>query len=192
MLWRDAVDLLVIGPDGSEAPRPVFANKKDVRQTEFYQAAAAGLKPDIMFEIRCAEYNDEMAFRHNGKLYYILRTYSKDSELYEVVAGQMVLPHQVTLVKCDPTRIDRQGRHPVISESERACRIEESNKVTKDRNGSEVVSKTQFTFPGWYKVAYWDRIRWTDAAGMEQNKSPLSMDIIRDKLGNEQFLVVNC
>lgn len=192
MMWRDVIDLLTILPDGTEVPRQVMANKKSVRQSEFYQAPADGLKPSIMFEIWCAEYADEMVMRHEGKLYYVLRTYSPDGELYEMIGGLMVLPHTVTIIYRDPNTIDRHGRHPVVDEVERSCRIQQSSKVTRDRTGAEVVSHTQFVFPGWYKVAHWDELEWTDAMGDVKRKSPISIDLVLDQLGNQQFLVVNC
>ena len=33
----------------------IFADKKSIRQTEFYQAAAKGLKPALMFEVNAFE-----------------------------------------------------------------------------------------------------------------------------------------
>lgn len=54
-----------------------YANKKSVRQSEFYQADANGLKPEKMFEVRTGEYNDEDYLRHSEKDYHIIRTFEK-------------------------------------------------------------------------------------------------------------------
>jgi len=54
-----------------------FANKKSVRQSEFYQAMNNGLKPSLMFEIRSIDYNNEESLRYNSKEYTIIRTYDK-------------------------------------------------------------------------------------------------------------------
>lgn len=78
--------------DAIETPnyRQVFANKKSVRQTEFYQAAAKGLKPEIMFEVWTLEYQGEEKFRHNEKLYNIIRTYDRPDEMTEIVGTGLV------------------------------------------------------------------------------------------------------
>lgn len=99
MLWRDVIYLIAqvegenemgdpILVDGE--PRQVFANKKSVRQSEFYQAAMVGLRPELMFEVRTAEYQDEPKLRYNGKDYRIIRTYEKDSETIELICGGLV------------------------------------------------------------------------------------------------------
>jgi SPP1 family predicted phage head-tail adaptor len=68
----------------------VFANKKSVRQSEFYQAAATGLKAELMFEMRQADYADEREIQYEGKVYKIIRTFQKDSELIELICQSLV------------------------------------------------------------------------------------------------------
>lgn len=63
----------------------VFAKKKSVRQSEFYQAAANGLKPEITFEIHAFEYNDEKKLRYNDKLYNVIRTFEVNEEKLEII-----------------------------------------------------------------------------------------------------------
>lgn len=65
--------------------REVYANKKAIRQSEFYQAAVIGLKPEIAFEVRAVEYNGEEFLKHDGKEYKIIRTFSKNFETIELV-----------------------------------------------------------------------------------------------------------
>ena len=55
----------------------VFAEKKSVRQSEFYQAANQGLKPNIVFEIYAEEFNDAELVKYDGQDYSIIRTYQK-------------------------------------------------------------------------------------------------------------------
>lgn len=55
--------------------RSVYANKKSVKRAEFYQAMAAGLKPELVFEMHRMEYMDETRLKYNGKEYEIIRTY---------------------------------------------------------------------------------------------------------------------
>lgn len=54
----------------------VFANKKSVRQSEFYEGMNAGLKPELTFEVRTFEFDNHEKARFNGKTYDITRTYS--------------------------------------------------------------------------------------------------------------------
>jgi len=64
--------------------RDAYANKKSVRQSEAYQAAAVGLKPELMFEVRSFDYEQEERIDYNGKLYEISRVYDR-GEITELV-----------------------------------------------------------------------------------------------------------
>ncbi len=68
--------------------REVYANKKSVRQSEVYQAAVAGLKPELMFEVQSIEYEQEERVEFNGKLYEILRVYDR-GEVTELTVSAM-------------------------------------------------------------------------------------------------------
>lgn len=57
--------------------REVFANKKSVRQSEFYQAAVVGLRPELIFEVRSMEFSNDEKVRYGNKEYSIIRTYDK-------------------------------------------------------------------------------------------------------------------
>jgi len=97
MLFRDVIKLISITPGGNEigdpieisTERQVFANKKSIRQNEFYQAAASGLKPEIMFEIRSVEYQGEKKLEHETKEYNIIRTFDK-GEITELICSGLV------------------------------------------------------------------------------------------------------
>lgn len=67
----------------------VFASKKSIRQSEFYQAQAAGLKPSIAFDVRSVEYNDEKLLEYDGKKYGIMRAYDR-SEFIELICEGVV------------------------------------------------------------------------------------------------------
>lgn len=96
MMWRDIAELvmLVDVPDGvggyttSEIARTVFCNKKSVKSMEFYQAHAVGLKPELNLVVRSVDYNDESRVRYEGKMYDILRTYSKNGEMVELTCAK--------------------------------------------------------------------------------------------------------
>ncbi len=98
MLFRDVVKLISVTVtendmgDIIETPveRQVFADKQSVRQSEFYQAAATGLRPELMFVVRSVDYNGEQKLKYNDKEYAIIRTYDKDGELTELVCQGVV------------------------------------------------------------------------------------------------------
>ena len=53
----------------TETKEEVFANKKSVRSTEFYEAQKLGYKLSVMFVIRPYEYNgQEYIYYENNKL----------------------------------------------------------------------------------------------------------------------------
>jgi SPP1 family predicted phage head-tail adaptor len=68
----------------------IFAEEKSVRQSEFYQAAANGLRPEIVLEVNTFEYNGEPMLEYNGKTYDIIRTFKKDNEKIELVCQGVV------------------------------------------------------------------------------------------------------
>lgn len=91
MLWKDVIEL------GQEVEtvenfevvktwvyKQVFVNKKSVRQSEVYQAATVGLKPELMFEVRSLDYDNEERVKYNNKLYEITRVYDK-GEITELI-----------------------------------------------------------------------------------------------------------
>jgi SPP1 family predicted phage head-tail adaptor len=98
MLFRDVISLITVTTTENElgdtievsTERQVFADKQSVRQSEFYQAAATGLRPELMFVVRTIEYNGETRLKYNGKIYDIIRTYDKDGELTELVCQGVV------------------------------------------------------------------------------------------------------
>ena len=98
MLFREVINLIGITTTENdmgdiidvETKRQVFADKKSVRQNEFYQAAATGLRPEIMFVVRTIDYEQEPKLESNSKPYNIIRTYDKDDEFTELVCSGLV------------------------------------------------------------------------------------------------------
>jgi SPP1 family predicted phage head-tail adaptor len=71
-------------PVETDTLRETFAEEKSVRQSEFYQAAGAGLKPVKVFIVWSLEYQGEQKLSADNKVYRIIRTYcpnDKDTEL---------------------------------------------------------------------------------------------------------------
>lgn len=92
-MWKDVIELgenpVVTTYEQPDIPTKwteVFANKKSVRQSEFYQAAGVGLKPELVFEIKSFEYADNRYIRHESKTYSIVRTFIK-SDIIELVVS---------------------------------------------------------------------------------------------------------
>lgn len=80
MNWRDVIELgqqteTVVDYEVIKAwaYKTVYANKKSVRQSEKYQAASVGLKPELMFQIRSGDYDQEERLRFDSKVYEITR-----------------------------------------------------------------------------------------------------------------------
>lgn len=98
MLFKEVINLISISTTENdtgdmievETPRQVFADKQSIRQNEFYQAAATGLKPELMFIIRTIDYNQEPKLEFDSKKYTIIRTYEKGGEMIELICQGLV------------------------------------------------------------------------------------------------------
>ena len=67
--------------------KEVFAEKKSIGTSEFYQAHSEGLKPEFKFVIHPTEYNRKKYgphIRYDNEVFKIIRTYEKDSESLEI------------------------------------------------------------------------------------------------------------
>lgn len=58
-----------------ETETTIYGKQRSVKQTEFFQAAAVGFKPDLMIEVYAFEYNGEELCEIDGNRYTIYRTY---------------------------------------------------------------------------------------------------------------------
>lgn len=98
MLWRDVAKLIstteTVDDIGdtilTATEKEVFVNKKSIRQSEYYQALSTGLKPEIMFEVRTIDYEDEEDIKYNNKNYNIIRTYTKNGEITELICQAVI------------------------------------------------------------------------------------------------------
>lgn len=68
----------------------VFAEKKSVVRSEFYQAAATGLKPKLTFVVWTREYESEQRLEYAGEKYNIIRTFELNGEETELVCEGIV------------------------------------------------------------------------------------------------------
>lgn len=98
MLFRELIELTTItrtvnsvgSYSETETLKQVYANKKSIRQSEFYQAQATGLRPELMFVIRTIDYNNETRLKYNSKFYEIIRTHDKNGEFIELICQGIV------------------------------------------------------------------------------------------------------
>lgn len=98
MLWCDVAKLITItkivddigDTIETEIEKEVFVNKKSIRQSEYYQALSTGLKPELMLEVRTIEYEDEENIKYNNKNYNIIRAYSKNGEVTELICQAVI------------------------------------------------------------------------------------------------------
>lgn len=75
-------------PVRAELSREVFAEVRSIGQSEFYQAAASGLKPEVKFVIAdYLDYKNEKEVEWNGTRYNVLRTYQTDLRLEITCVG---------------------------------------------------------------------------------------------------------
>lgn len=85
-LITDAKSTNAIGdPIRTPTETKIYVNELSIRQSEFYQAQASGLRPEIMFETRLQNYNNEGRIKYGGKTYDIIRTYKKNRDFIELV-----------------------------------------------------------------------------------------------------------
>lgn len=75
-------------PQRTTEERKIFAGLRSIGQSEFYQAQADGLKPEIKFIISdYLDYKGEKEIEHDGKVYNVLRTYRDGKKLEITVYG---------------------------------------------------------------------------------------------------------
>lgn len=82
-----------------------YAEKLEIGQKEFYQAAATSLKPEIKFAIWKYEYNNEMFFEYKERNYKIIKTYErKIDEKIELTATSVTNKEVSAYVDSEPNK----------------------------------------------------------------------------------------
>lgn len=77
-------------------PRKLLAEKKSIRQSEFYQAAGTDFKPELTFVIWPHEYQDESILKYKEKEYKIIRTFEKNIKELELICEGLVVDGKST------------------------------------------------------------------------------------------------
>lgn len=62
----------------------IFCEEKSVKYSEFYQAQAVGLKPEIVLKVNTIDYNKEQFVKYEEEEYTVLRTYRTSKEKIEL------------------------------------------------------------------------------------------------------------
>lgn len=76
-------------PTQTVTTRTVYADKKSVRQSEFYAADAAGKRVDIVFVINADEWLGETELEHEGLIYTVARSYQVGLGRVELTCARM-------------------------------------------------------------------------------------------------------
>src|SRR4030042_4852357 len=98
MFFRDVISLVSIAystndygnSTETETEKTIYADVQGIRQSEFYQAHATGLKQEKTFVIRKIEYNNETRIKYNSQAYELIWTYEKDGEMLELICAAIV------------------------------------------------------------------------------------------------------
>ncbi len=98
MLWNGAIKLRTITESTDSygditqtvTSKEILADISSVGRNEFYSAQTAGFNPQIIFNIRKILYGNENEIEYNGEVYTVIRTYSKDNEILELICKKGV------------------------------------------------------------------------------------------------------
>ena len=76
----------------TETTNEVWAEETGVRQSEFYNAAVAGLRPERTFVIWANEYSGQTRIEADGVKYKLIRAYNNPSksEMIELVCERVI------------------------------------------------------------------------------------------------------
>lgn len=67
-----------------------YCNKKSISQSEFYQSAAVGFKPEIKLEAKNIDLTSVTHVKFNNVIYKILRMYPKEDAVELVLTSTVV------------------------------------------------------------------------------------------------------
>ena len=68
---------------------PVLCRLQSVGRNEFYNAAANGMRPEMVFIIHALEYSGQQVVKYNGITYRVIRTYQTDTEEIELTCERV-------------------------------------------------------------------------------------------------------
>lgn len=108
-MYSDVINLIVVTqgknengfPAETETKFEVYADKKSVSRSEFYQSMQVGTTATAVFDTRICDFEESTVIDENGikheatrvehdsKKYNIIRTYSKDGEMLEITCSDL-------------------------------------------------------------------------------------------------------
>lgn len=68
---------------------PILCRLNSVGRSEFYNAAASGLRPELIFTVHGYEYNGQKLVKFEGTQYRVIRTYGVDFEEIELTCEKV-------------------------------------------------------------------------------------------------------
>lgn len=68
---------------------PIYCGLRSVGRSEFYNAAANGLRPELVFVIHAYEYSGQKLIRYEGVEYRVMRTYQTRFEELELTCEKV-------------------------------------------------------------------------------------------------------
>ena len=97
-MFSEVIDLVsfntIIDDNGfevnTEIKKEVFADKKSIRSSEFYEAQKLGYKLSVMFVIKPYEYDGQEYIYYENQKYKVERTYEKDTENLEIICSKVI------------------------------------------------------------------------------------------------------
>ena len=64
--------------------KQIFCDTRSITRREFYDAAQAGLRPEVVLRMQKIDYEGEEEIEWRGKVYHVMRTYWDDADLMEI------------------------------------------------------------------------------------------------------------
>lgn len=68
---------------------PILCGLKSIGRSEFYNAAVAGLRPELVFVVHAYEYEGQKSIKFEGIEYRVIRTYSVSFEEMELTCERV-------------------------------------------------------------------------------------------------------
>ena len=72
-----------------------YCNEKSIGQSEFYQSASIGFKPEIKLEAKLIDLTNVTHVKYNNVIYKILRTYRKE-DIIELILTSTIVENKAT------------------------------------------------------------------------------------------------
>ena len=75
----------------SSVEKKILCSLSSISSSEFYQAHATGLRPEVKIIMWNFEYSGERKIKFEGHEYDVVRTYSRNDDLIEITLQSLVI-----------------------------------------------------------------------------------------------------